>query len=219
MAGIGFRPSRPVLFCIVALLIIVIPSLSLHWAWKTASADRLDAASLGGEDLEIGLNLVASRGCASTTTTTSTQIVRGPTQTVTRTVRLPATNSASAARTKRIKDVFGFPVLVESDAPLPDETVQAHPAGDSDPTYHVYRKDGLLETNANGPHPIFELMDKAEAKWKAKNEKASTTLKGACEEYERRYGRKPPKGFETWYVTPLSRSGRSLELMQIWFFF
>src|SRR5690606_31319995 len=31
-----------------------------------------------------------------------------------------------------------------------------------------------------------------------KHDRASRTLKEACAEYKRRYGRRPPKGFEKW---------------------
>jgi hypothetical protein len=31
---------------------------------------------------------------------------------------------------------------------------------------HVWREDGLVETNMQGPHPIMELMEKAENRWK-----------------------------------------------------
>lgn len=63
---------------------------------------------------------------------------------------------------------------------------------------HLYREDGLLETNPDGPHPILELIEQAQKRWDAKHKKASTTLKQACDEYEKRYGRKPPRGFNDW---------------------
>lgn len=71
-------------------------------------------------------------------------------------------------------------------------------------TAHKYRDDGLVEVNLHGPHPIYELVQKAEKDWKAKNAKASKTLLHAVLEYKRRYGRSPPKGFDVWYVAPPS---------------
>lgn len=64
---------------------------------------------------------------------------------------------------------------------------------------HTYTPDGLLTVNPNGPHPIFELMDNAERDWKAKLQRASKTLDEAVMEYERRYKRPPPLGFDKWW--------------------
>lgn len=63
---------------------------------------------------------------------------------------------------------------------------------------HIYRPDGLLEVNYDGPHPIFELIRRAEKDWEEKLSRASKTLAGAVEEYRRRYKRDPPKGFDLW---------------------
>lgn len=65
---------------------------------------------------------------------------------------------------------------------------------------HRYRSDGLLEVNPNGGHPIFELIERAEAKWDEKVGKASKTLEEAVKEYKRRYKRDPPLGFDAWCV-------------------
>ncbi|KAG6333257.1 hypothetical protein ID866_5829 [Astraeus odoratus] len=64
---------------------------------------------------------------------------------------------------------------------------------------HTYTPDGLLVVNPNGPHPIFELMHNAEEKWRTKLARASTTLDEAVMEYERRYNRSPPIGFDKWW--------------------
>jgi hypothetical protein len=92
------------------------------------------------------------------------------------------------------QDAFGFNITSTRDVPTREQRVNSAPAA------HTYRSDGLLEVNPDGPHPIFELMEKAERRWKKKNDRASKTLKEACEEYERRYGRKPPRGFNDWWV-------------------
>ncbi|KAG6883534.1 hypothetical protein C0993_005630 [Termitomyces sp. T159_Od127] len=65
---------------------------------------------------------------------------------------------------------------------------------------HTYRSDGLLEVNPNGPHPIYELIRNAEAAWDAKLQRASKTLAEAVAEYQRRYKRLPPKGFDVWWA-------------------
>jgi hypothetical protein len=66
---------------------------------------------------------------------------------------------------------------------------------------HEYRYDGLLEVNDNGPHPIYELIARAESAWQDKHKRASKTLPEAVKEYRRRYGRDPPRGFDLWQVT------------------
>jgi hypothetical protein len=63
---------------------------------------------------------------------------------------------------------------------------------------HTYTPDGLLVVNPNGPHPIFELIRKAETEWEEKLARASTTLDAAVVEYKRRYKRPPPLGFDKW---------------------
>ncbi|TFK25273.1 hypothetical protein FA15DRAFT_590775 [Coprinopsis marcescibilis] len=107
---------------------------------------------------------------------------------------LKATDLPRSTTLNRQTDAFGFSILDSTDNPLSGEAV------DGTTKSHFYRRDGLLEVNPNGPHPIFELLINAEERWKVKNAKASWTLKDACDEYERRYGRKPPKGFDLWWL-------------------
>ncbi|KAM0791241.1 hypothetical protein ACM66B_005720 [Microbotryomycetes sp. NB124-2] len=84
---------------------------------------------------------------------------------------------------------------------------------------HFQRKGGFLyypghateeREKANGafeeveyvpeqPHPIHLLMDKAKRDWDKKLQRQSTNLADAVDEYERRYGRRPPKGFAEWW--------------------
>ncbi|TFK68079.1 hypothetical protein BDN72DRAFT_798290 [Pluteus cervinus] len=64
---------------------------------------------------------------------------------------------------------------------------------------HRYREDGLLEVNLHGSHPIYELVRRAEKEWKDKLDRASKTLDEAVLEYEKRYKRAPPKGFDDWW--------------------
>ncbi|BGP16588.1 hypothetical protein JCM10213_000498 [Rhodosporidiobolus nylandii] len=49
------------------------------------------------------------------------------------------------------------------------------------------------------PHPIHHLIRQAKKEWKAKVEGQSKDLRAAITEYERRYKRRPPKGFADWY--------------------
>jgi hypothetical protein len=48
-------------------------------------------------------------------------------------------------------------------------------------------------------HPITHLMEAAEAEYRQKLERQSTTLPAAVAEYRRRYGRAPPRGFDRWW--------------------
>lgn len=48
-------------------------------------------------------------------------------------------------------------------------------------------------------HPIPQLMQEAEEKYKKKLGGQSKTLKAAVIEYKRRYRRPPPKGFDAWW--------------------
>lgn len=81
---------------------------------------------------------------------------------------------------------------------------------------HRYRSDGLLEVNPDGPHPIFELIQNAEAEWEAKVTKASKTLGEAVAEYERRYKRPPPLGFDDWCVNIVLAMAASLLTENRW---
>ncbi|GAA5868209.1 hypothetical protein JCM3774_000601 [Rhodotorula dairenensis] len=51
----------------------------------------------------------------------------------------------------------------------------------------------------NQPHPIHYLIREGKKAWKAKVARQSKTLKEAVAEYERRYWRRPPKGFDRWF--------------------
>lgn len=65
---------------------------------------------------------------------------------------------------------------------------------------HTYRSNGLVEVNPNGEHPIYELVKRAQEEWDRKLEHASKTFDEAVVEYQRRYGRLPPPGFDAWRV-------------------
>ncbi|KAF5353935.1 hypothetical protein D9756_007153 [Leucocoprinus leucothites] len=66
-------------------------------------------------------------------------------------------------------------------------------------TPHNYRSDGILEVSASASHPIHDLIAEAENKWHVKENIASKNIREAFYEYQRRYGRLPPKGFDRWW--------------------
>jgi hypothetical protein len=86
----------------------------------------------------------------------------------------------------------------EKASPLEQDSFERHVSTPNAPG-HGYRPDGLVEVNPHGPHPIFELINRAEKAWNEKLRKASTSLDEAIGEYRRRYRRSPPKGFDQWW--------------------
>ncbi|GAA5950283.1 hypothetical protein JCM21900_001101 [Sporobolomyces salmonicolor] len=48
-------------------------------------------------------------------------------------------------------------------------------------------------------HPIAHLISRAEDEWEQMLRRQSQTLEQAVQEYERRYGMKPPVGFDSWW--------------------
>lgn len=72
------------------------------------------------------------------------------------------------------------------------------PFDPSSRSQHVFRADGYLEVNPAGRHPIFSLVERAEVQWQQKLNRQSKSLSEAFVEYQRRYGRKPPPGFDKW---------------------
>ncbi|THH07412.1 hypothetical protein EW145_g3402 [Phellinidium pouzarii] len=80
---------------------------------------------------------------------------------------------------------------------VPDDYSEEAHSGDLPD--HDWRTDGLLAVNPDGAHPIYELVRRAALQWEKKQRRASKTLKQAVREYERRYNRLPPKGFNHWW--------------------
>ncbi|KXN85628.1 Beta-1,2-xylosyltransferase 1 [Leucoagaricus sp. SymC.cos] len=64
---------------------------------------------------------------------------------------------------------------------------------------HNYRSDGLLQVSSSASHPIHDLIAEAENKWHVKQNRASKNIREAFYEYQRRYGRLPPRGFDKWW--------------------
>lgn len=48
-------------------------------------------------------------------------------------------------------------------------------------------------------HPILTLIDQAQREWSDKLQRESQTLNEAVKEYQRRYHRNPPRGFDRWW--------------------
>ncbi|PBK83432.1 hypothetical protein ARMGADRAFT_1089274 [Armillaria gallica] len=67
---------------------------------------------------------------------------------------------------------------------------------------HEFLSNGLLRVNPVLPHPIYQLIEFSERKWKAKLkaklQRASKNLDEAVAGYKRRYKRAPPRGFDKW---------------------
>ena len=62
------------------------------------------------------------------------------------------------------------------------------------------RRDGRMLVKEGEPHPIPMLMQRAKQRWHALKNRQSRTFAEAVAEYERRYGRMPPRGFDRWYA-------------------
>lgn len=62
------------------------------------------------------------------------------------------------------------------------------------------RSDGRMLVKEGEPHPIPMLMQRAKQRWHALRNRQSRSFAEAVREYERRYGRAPPKGFDRWYA-------------------
>jgi hypothetical protein len=71
-------------------------------------------------------------------------------------------------------------------------------ASSESPTPATGWTDKLLGKRPD-PHPIAVLMADAEASYRDTLARQSKTLKDAVKEYQRRYGRNPPKGFNLWW--------------------
>lgn len=76
---------------------------------------------------------------------------------------------------------------------LPNEVMRPTALG------HAIR-NGRLEVDPESTiHPVYQLIRDARRAWDAKVRRQSTTLKEAVDEYERRYRRAPPPGFDHWW--------------------
>ncbi|GAA5925177.1 uncharacterized protein JCM15063_004946 [Sporobolomyces koalae] len=62
------------------------------------------------------------------------------------------------------------------------------------------RRDGRIVLEEGKPHPIPAMMAKAKEQWRNLKTRQSKTFREAVAEYKRRYGRRPPKGFDRWYA-------------------
>ncbi|ODO05163.1 hypothetical protein L198_01851 [Cryptococcus wingfieldii CBS 7118] len=67
--------------------------------------------------------------------------------------------------------------------------------------HHTYSPTGhlLVSDHPDAPHPIPLLLDLGEKRWEELLSRQSRTLEEAVREYMRRYGRRPPRGFDKWW--------------------
>mgnify|MGYP001605464646 FL=1 len=83
--------------------------------------------------------------------------------------------------------------------PDPEPQVAAKPRSDEESNATLHRRaEPVAPSLKNRVHPIAYLVQEAEEKWNALLERQSQTLFQAVVEYQRRYGRKPPLGFDAW---------------------
>ncbi|WVW84823.1 hypothetical protein I302_106858 [Kwoniella bestiolae CBS 10118] len=68
-------------------------------------------------------------------------------------------------------------------------------------SHHTYSPTGhlIVSSEEGAPHPIPQLLSLGEKRWEELLSRQSRTLEEAVKEYTRRYGRKPPKGFDKWW--------------------
>ena len=87
------------------------------------------------------------------------------------------------------------------------------------PEIDLTRRDGRIMVHSSTSnatvrgrkHPIPLLMREARKKWETLLRKQSRTFAQAVAEYQRRYGRKPPKGFDRWYAWAKKNSVQLLD--------
>ena len=84
--------------------------------------------------------------------------------------------------------------------PIPDSSPSQTPL-DASTESHVFRPDGLMQLSSSSiKHPISQLIEDGKQKWAKKLARQSKSLSQAVKEYQRRYNRLPPRGFDVWYL-------------------
>lgn len=68
-------------------------------------------------------------------------------------------------------------------------------------SHHLYSSTGhfIVSSDPEASHPIPLLLTLGEKRWEELLSRQSLTLEDAVREYTRRYGRRPPKGFDIWW--------------------
>lgn len=101
-----------------------------------------------------------------------------------------------AAELKQARDPFQGLVFKEEHGHL---FYPAVAAPEPPPTFEQQaRRAAPVDVDAQ-PHPIHYLIREGKKAWKAKVARQSKTLREAVAEYEKRYWRRPPKGFDQWF--------------------
>ncbi|WVR06467.1 hypothetical protein IAU60_003498 [Kwoniella sp. DSM 27419] len=67
--------------------------------------------------------------------------------------------------------------------------------------HHTFSPTGhlVVSSSDDAPHPIPVLLSLGEKRWEELLSRQSRTLEEAVREYTKRYGRRPPKGFDAWW--------------------
>ncbi|WVF69132.1 hypothetical protein IAT40_003906 [Kwoniella sp. CBS 6097] len=67
--------------------------------------------------------------------------------------------------------------------------------------HHTFSPTGhlIISDSPEAPHPIPVLISLGEKRWEELLSRQSRTLEEAVREYTRRYGRRPPRGFDAWW--------------------
>lgn len=74
--------------------------------------------------------------------------------------------------------------------------------------HHTYSPTGhlVLSNDTSAPHPIPQLIALGEKRWEELLSRQSRTLGEAVREYQARYGRRPPRGFDKWWAFAVKHS-------------
>ncbi|GAA5897242.1 hypothetical protein JCM8208_003767 [Rhodotorula glutinis] len=89
--------------------------------------------------------------------------------------------------------------LLDSEGLMPVERKQVvHPLRPED--LPPVGTDSRLPLEEGKPHPIPAMMKRAKKQWEDLKARQSSTFAEAVNEYKRRHGRNPPKGFDKWYA-------------------
>jgi hypothetical protein len=121
---------------------------------------------------------------------------------------------------RRSIDINSLPTVIDEQNSPSSPHSNHHPAGGGESWWatpqnmiqpseiNFTRTDGRILVLPKQPdagysgrqHPIPELIRLGKLKWQKKLENQSKSFKETIQEYKRRYGKTPPKGFDKWYA-------------------